>query len=78
MADLMVTVKGIRSTYNNDLQERVEPMLEYIKALKDGLLIAGCVLSTLAISPVNMLAALSPKMLATDISHPQLRHRYDV
>jgi argininosuccinate lyase len=73
MAGLMMTVKGIPSTYNKDLQESVEPMLEHVKTLKDSLLIAARVLSTLTISPANMLAALSPDMLATDIAEYLVR-----
>jgi argininosuccinate lyase len=73
MAGLMMTVKGIPSTYNKDLQESVEPVLEHVKTLKDSLLIAARVLSTLTISPANMLAALSPDMLATDIAEYLVR-----
>lgn len=68
-----MTVKGIPSTYNKDLQESVEPMLEHVKTLKDSLLIATRVLSTLTTSPENMLAALSPDMLATDIAEYLVR-----
>lgn len=68
-----MTVKGIPSTYNKDLQESVEPMLEHVKTLKDSLLIATRVLSTLTTSPQNMLAALSPDMLATDIAEYLVR-----
>ena len=73
MAGLMMTIKGIPSTYNKDLQESVEPMLEHIKTLKDSLLIAGRVLSTMIVSPKNMMAALSPDMLATDIAEYLVR-----
>lgn len=68
-----MTIKGIPSTYNKDLQESVEPMLEHVKTLKDSLLIATRVLSTLTTSPANMLAALSPDMLATDIAEYLVR-----
>jgi argininosuccinate lyase len=73
MAGLMMTIKGIPSTYNKDLQESVEPILEHIKTLKDSLLITARVLSTLTISPANMLAALSPDMLATDVAEYLVR-----
>jgi argininosuccinate lyase len=73
MTGLMMTIKGIPSTYNKDLQESVEPMLEHVKTLKDSLLIATRVLSTLTTSPANMLAALSPDMLATDIAEYLVR-----
>jgi argininosuccinate lyase len=68
MAGLMMSVKGIPSTYNKDLQESVEPMLDHIQTLKDSIQIASGVLSTLAAQPESMKAALTPDMLATDIA----------
>lgn len=68
MAGLMMTVKGIPSTYNKDLQESVEPMLDHVKTVGDSIQIATGVLSTLDIHPEKMLAALTPDMLATDIA----------
>jgi argininosuccinate lyase len=68
MAGLMMSVKGIPSTYNKDLQESVEPMLDHITTLKDSTQIATGVLSTLAVQPESMKAALTPDMLATDIA----------
>lgn len=68
-----MTIKGIPSTYNKDLQESVEPMLEHVKTLKDSLLIAGRVLSSLTTLPDKMLAALTPDMLATDLAEYLVR-----
>lgn len=68
MAGLMMTVKGIPSTYNKDLQESVEPMLDHVKTVGDSIQIATGVLSTLDIHPEKMLAALTPDMLATDVA----------
>ena len=68
MAGLMMSVKGIPSTYNKDLQESVEPMLDHIKTVGDSIQIATGVLSTLNIFPENMLKSLSPDMLATDLA----------
>ncbi|RDW91476.1 argininosuccinate lyase-like protein [Coleophoma crateriformis] len=68
MAGLMMTVKGIPSTYNKDLQESVEPMLDHVKTVGDSIQIACGVLSTLKTDPERMLAALDPFMLATDIA----------
>lgn len=68
MTGLMMTIKGIPSTYNKDLQESVEPMLDHVKTVGDSIQIATGVLSTLAIQPKNMLASLSPDMLATDLA----------
>lgn len=68
MTGLMMTVKGIPSTYNKDLQESVEPMLDHVKTVGDSLQIATGVLSTLAIQPQNMFKSLTPDMLATDLA----------
>ncbi|KAK3075284.1 argininosuccinate lyase [Teratosphaeriaceae sp. CCFEE 6253] len=68
MAGLMMSVKGIPSTYNKDLQESVEPMLDHVKTVGDSLQIATGVLSTLTIRADNMLKALTPDMLATDLA----------
>jgi argininosuccinate lyase len=68
MAGLMYTIKGLPSTYNKDLQESFEPMLDGVKTVADSIQIATGVLSTLAINPEKMLAALTPDMLATDLA----------
>ena len=68
MAGFMYTLKGLPSTYNKDLQESVEPMLDCVKTVGDSIRIATGVLSTLAIQPEKMLAALTPDMLATDLA----------
>ncbi|MCJ1311276.1 argininosuccinate lyase [Agyrium rufum] len=68
MAGLMCTIKGLPTTYNKDLQESVEPLLDHIKTVGDSLQIATGVLSTLAVQPEKMKAALAPEMLATEIA----------
>lgn len=68
MAGLMMSIKGIPSTYNKDLQESVEPLLDHVKTVGDSLQIATGVLSTLSVAPERMKAALSPDMLATDLA----------
>ena len=68
MTGLMMSIKGIPSTYNKDLQESVEPLLDHVKTVGDSLQIATGVLSTLAIDPENMLKSLTPDMLATDLA----------
>lgn len=68
MSGLMMSIKGIPSTYNKDLQESVEPLLDHVKTVGDSLLIATGVLSTLTIQPDNMVKALTPDMLATDLA----------
>jgi len=68
MAGFMMTLKGLPSTYNKDLQESVEPMLDHVKTVSDSIQIANGVLATLAIQPRKMEAALDPFMLATDLA----------
>ncbi|KAF2147365.1 uncharacterized protein K452DRAFT_217430 [Aplosporella prunicola CBS 121167] len=68
MAGLTMTIKGIPSTYNKDLQESVEPLLDHVKTVGDSIQIATGVISTLDISRDKMRAALTPDMLATDLA----------
>lgn len=64
----MCTLKGLPTTYNKDLQESVEPLLDHIKTVGDSMQIATGVLSTLSTHPNKMMAALAPEMLATEIA----------
>lgn len=68
MAGLMMTQKGLPSTYNKDLQESLEPMMDHVKTVSDSIQIANGVLSTLTAVPDKMRAALDPFMLATDVA----------
>ncbi|KAI2463520.1 argininosuccinate lyase [Annulohypoxylon bovei var. microspora] len=68
MTGFMVTQKGLPSTYNKDLQESWEAMLDTVKTVSDSIQIATGVLATLDIKPEKMKAALDPFMLATDIA----------
>jgi argininosuccinate lyase len=73
MAGLMMSIKAIPSTYNKDLQESVQPMLDTVKTLKDSLQIAARSLATATVYPEKMKAALSPDMLATDLAEYLVR-----
>lgn len=68
MAGLMCTIKGLPTTYNKDLQESVEPLIDHIKTVGDSIQIATGVLSTLTTNPDKMAAALAPEMLATEVA----------
>ncbi|KAH6695684.1 L-Aspartase-like protein [Plectosphaerella plurivora] len=68
MAGFMMTQKGLPSTYNKDLQESWEPMLDHVKTVSDSIRIAEGVLATLETRPDKMQAALDPFMLATDLA----------
>lgn len=69
MAGLMMTIKGIPSTYNKDLQESVEPLLDHVKTVSDSIQIFSGVISTLSINPDKMKAALDPFMLVSLITY---------
>jgi argininosuccinate lyase len=68
MAGLYVTIKGLPTTYNKDLQESVEPLIDHMKTVGDSMQIATGVLSTLTINAEKMKAALAPEMLATEFA----------
>lgn len=68
MAGFMMTLKGLPSTYNKDLQESWTSMLDVVRTVGDSLQIATGVLSTLETRPERMRAALDPFMLATDVA----------
>jgi argininosuccinate lyase len=68
LAGFMMTSKSLTSTYNKDLQESWEPMLDHVKTVSDSIQIANGILSTLTIRPERMLAALDPTLLATDLA----------
>ena len=68
-----MAIKGIPSTYNKDLQESVEPMIENVETLKDSSVILTRVLDTLTVFPEKMQVALTPDMLATDLAEYLVR-----
>ncbi|KAL6718815.1 argininosuccinate lyase [Lecanora helva] len=68
MTGLMMTTKGLPSTYNKDLQESVEPLIDCVKTTSDSIQILTGVVSTLTIHRAKMRAALTPDMLATDLA----------
>ena len=63
-----MTLKGLPSTYNKDMQESWHAMLEGVKQTSDSVQIATGVLSTLTIFPERMKKALTPEMCATDLA----------
>ena len=73
MTGLMVTLKGLPSTYNKDLQEDKEPLFDAVENVGGALQIATGVISTLTTNPPFMQAALSAEMLATDLAEYLVR-----
>ncbi|XP_072301880.1 argininosuccinate lyase [Eucyclogobius newberryi] len=68
-AGFMMTMKGLPSCYNKDLQEDKEAMFDCFDTLHAVLQVTTGVISTLKITPSVMEAALSPDMLATDLAY---------
>ncbi|CAO1626565.1 unnamed protein product [Sympodiomycopsis kandeliae] len=73
LSGLMMSVKGIPSTYNKDLQEDKEPLFDCVSTIQNSLQIATGVISTLTIFPEKMRSALTPDMLATDLAEYLVR-----
>ncbi|CAH2222718.1 argininosuccinate lyase [Pelobates cultripes] len=65
----LMTLKGLPSTYNKDLQEDKEAMFDVYDTISAVLQVASGVISTLQINKEAMENALSPDMLATDIAY---------
>lgn len=73
LTSLLVTIKGLPSTYNKDLQEDKEPLFDAVATLRGALPIACGVISTLTPRPERLQAALSSEMLATDLAEYLVR-----
>ncbi|KAM3600803.1 uncharacterized protein V6R79_002709 [Siganus canaliculatus] len=72
-AGFMMTLKGLPSTYNKDLQEDKEAMFDCFDTVHAVLQVTTGVMSTLKINQAVMEAALSPDMLATDLAYYLVR-----
>ena len=68
LTGLLVTLKGIPSTYNKDLQEDKEPLFDAIDTLQLALPVVGGALASMTLRPERMQAALDDAMLATDLA----------
>jgi argininosuccinate lyase len=73
LTGLLMTLKGLPTTYNKDLQEDKEPLFDAVDTLSGALQIACGVLSTLAPVPARLTAALATEMLATDLAEYLVR-----
>jgi argininosuccinate lyase len=73
LTGLLMTLKGLPSTYNKDLQEDKEPLFDAVDTLAATLQIALGVISTLAPNAERMRAALASEMLATDLAEYLVR-----
>ncbi|GAB1319775.1 argininosuccinate lyase [Madurella fahalii] len=62
------SLKSLPTSYNKDLQESVEPLIDCIKTVSQCLRITQGVLATLKVNGDKMKAALTDDMLATDVA----------
>jgi argininosuccinate lyase len=73
LSGLLMTLKGLPSTYNKDLQEDKEPLFDAVDTLSGSLQIAAGVLATLTVNGERMQGALVSAMLATDLAEYLVR-----
>lgn len=65
---LLVTVKGLPSSYDKDLQEDKEPLFDTVDTLLQLLPVVTGVVATLQVQPDRAAAALRDDLLATDLA----------
>ncbi|PCH38128.1 argininosuccinate lyase [Wolfiporia cocos MD-104 SS10] len=70
MSGFMMSLKGLPSTYNKDLQEDKEPLFDTVDTVSASFRIAEGVIATMEVQGDNMLQALkaSSEILATDLA----------
>jgi len=73
LSGFLMTMKGLPSTFNKDLQEDKEPLYDAVDTLRDSVQIADGVLATLTVNAEKMASSLVPEMLATDLAEHLVR-----
>ncbi|KAH8117350.1 argininosuccinate lyase [Phellopilus nigrolimitatus] len=68
MAGFVMTLKGLPSTYNKDLQEDKEPLFDTVDNVSASFRIAEGVIATLEVHKEKMESALTMDVLATDLA----------
>ncbi len=68
LQSLLITLKGLPSTYDKDLQEDKEPLFDSVETLEMTLPIVAGVVRTMRVDAARMRAALDEGMLATDLA----------
>ncbi|TFK42690.1 argininosuccinate lyase [Crucibulum laeve] len=68
MAGFLMTLKGLPSTYNKDLQEDKEPLFDAVDNISASFKIAEGVIATLEVHGEKMRQALTMDVLATDLA----------
>ena len=68
LTGLLTTIKGLPSSYDKDLQEDKEPVLDTFDTLSLVLPVMAGVVRTLQIRPERMAVQLEPNLMATDLA----------
>ncbi|CAI4063525.1 hypothetical protein SKDZ_08G0600 [Saccharomyces kudriavzevii ZP591] len=68
LTGFLMSLKGIPSTYDKDMQEDKEPLFDCLTTVEHSMLIATGVISTLTVKKEKMEASLTMDMLATDLA----------
>jgi argininosuccinate lyase len=69
LVSLLVTLKGLPLSYNRDMQEDKEPVIDAVETARDCLQILAAVIATLRVSREAMArAAADPMLIATDLA----------
>ncbi|KAF8636744.1 hypothetical protein AX17_003547 [Amanita inopinata Kibby_2008] len=68
MSGFLMTLKGLPSTYNKDLQEDKEPLFDVVETASASFKIAEGVIATLEVHGQRMREALTMDVLATDLA----------
>ena len=68
LTSALVTVKGLPSGYNKDLQEDKEPLFDAVDTLELELPLVSQVIASMTVNADRMRAAMDPGMLATDLA----------
>ncbi|PFH50679.1 hypothetical protein AMATHDRAFT_3756 [Amanita thiersii Skay4041] len=68
MSGFLVTLKGLPSTYNKDLQEDKEPLFDVVDTVSASFKIAEGVIATMEVHAEKMRQALTMDVLATDLA----------
>ena len=68
LVSLLVTLKGLPSAYDKDLQEDKEPLFDTLDTVELALPVAAGMIRTLSVNADRMRAALDDSMLATDLA----------
>ena len=65
---MIATIKSLRTAYNKDIQESVEPLLDCVQTVSSSLNIILGVITTMTVNGERMRLALTVDMLTTEVA----------